>query len=49
MLILFISILFIEIVTGNYEDDFEDSEEEDKKDNKVQHQFSWLYVFNILS
>lgn len=24
-----------EIVTGNYEDDFEDSEEEDKKDNKL--------------
>lgn len=41
MLILFILIfLSIEIVTGNYEDDFEDSEEEDKKDNKVHHQIS---------
>lgn len=38
MLTLFVSIfLFVEIVTGNYEDDFEDSEEEDKKDNKVHY------------
>lgn len=38
MLTLFVSIfLFVEIVTGNYEDDFEESEEEDKKDNKVHH------------
>lgn len=49
MLTLFVSIfLFVEIVTGNYEDDFEDSEEEDKKDNKVHHKSQQVTKLTII-